>query len=85
MARAHFALSRDQEIQLVTAPRHCLPLQAAFRSMAKTRRGHICLVSSMAGLLGTFGFSAYSPTKFAIRGLGEVLVFEGRPYNISML
>jgi 3-dehydrosphinganine reductase len=38
----------------------------------------------MAGLLGTFGFSAYSPTKFAIRGLGEVLVFEGRPYNISM-
>lgn len=52
--------------------------------MMKTQRGHICFVSSMAGQAGVFGFSAYTPSKFALRGLGEVLNFEGRPHNIGI-
>ena len=36
-------------------------------------RGRICFISSGAGLIGVHGYSAYSPTKFALRGLAEVL------------
>jgi len=38
--------------------------------------GNIILISSMAGQIGTFGFSAYSPTKFALRGFAESLSME---------
>ncbi len=34
---------------------------------------HIVLVSSSAGLIGIYGYSAYSPSKFAVRGLAESL------------
>jgi 3-dehydrosphinganine reductase len=34
---------------------------------------HIVLVSSGAGLIGIYGYSAYSPSKFAVRGLAESL------------
>jgi 3-dehydrosphinganine reductase len=33
--------------------------------------GTITLCSSMGGLLGVFGYSAYSPSKFALRGYAE--------------
>lgn len=38
--------------------------------------GNIILTSSMAGQLGTFGYSAYSPTKYALRGFAESLSME---------
>ena len=38
--------------------------------------GNIVLTSSMAGQVGSFGFCAYSPTKFALRGLAESLSME---------
>lgn len=57
---------------------------AAFKRMKERRRGHIVLTSSLGGLLGVFGFSAYSPAKYAIRGLGEVLWYEGKPFGISI-
>src|SRR5581483_7564878 len=41
--------------------------------MRQRRSGHIALVSSGAGIVGIFGYSAYSPAKFALRGLAEVL------------
>ncbi len=34
---------------------------------------HIVLISSGAGLVGIFGYGAYAPSKFAVRGLAEVL------------
>ena len=36
-------------------------------------KGTIVLTSSMAGQLGVYGYTAYSPTKFALRGFAEVL------------
>jgi len=33
---------------------------------------------------GIFGYSAYSSTKFALRGLAESIAMELRPYNISV-
>ncbi len=36
----------------------------------------------MAGLSGTFGYSAYAPTKWALKGFAEVMYQELLPYNI---
>lgn len=40
---------------------------------AMQANSHIVLVSSGAGLIGIYGYSAYSPSKFAVRGLAESL------------
>lgn len=38
--------------------------------------GNIILTSSMSGQCGSYGYSAYSPTKFALRGFAESLSME---------
>lgn len=57
---------------------------AVVDSMRARRRGHLCFVSSTAGLLGVYGYSAYSPTKFALRGLAETLRAELAPEGVSV-
>jgi 3-dehydrosphinganine reductase len=59
-------------------------VRAALPSMQAAGQGHIVLVSSGAGLLGVYGLSAYTPTKFALRGLAEVLRAELRPEGIDV-
>lgn len=59
-------------------------IQAALPAMERRRRGHIVLISSGAGLIGIYGYAAYSPTKFAVRGLGEALRAELRPRGIHV-
>lgn len=44
----------------------------------------ICLIGSAAGLVATYGYAAYSPSKFALRGLAETLRIELRPRGISV-
>ena len=44
--------------------------------MKGRREGKIVFVSSQAGLSGIFGFTAYSASKFALRGLAEALAME---------
>jgi len=39
--------------------------------MMQTHRGHIVNISSVAGFLGVFGYSAYSPSKFAVWGFSD--------------
>lgn len=46
--------------------------------------GKILMVSSGAGLIGIFGYTAYSPTKFALRGFAESLHAELRHSSISI-
>ena len=48
-------------------------LRAVLPGMRARGRGHVVLVSSGAGIVGIFGYAAYSPSKFALRGLAEVL------------
>lgn len=61
------------------------PTRAVFRAMKEAGKGgQVVLTSSMAGLIGVFGYSAYAPAKFALRGLGEVLYYEGRPHGIEV-
>lgn len=52
--------------------------------MKASQEGIIVLTSSLAGLLGIFGYSAYCSTKFALRGLAESLSMEVEAYNISV-
>jgi 3-dehydrosphinganine reductase len=47
-------------------------------------QGIVVLTSSVAGQVGVYGFSAYSPTKFALRGLAEVLQMELSRDNINV-
>ncbi|TYI28502.1 hypothetical protein ES332_A05G249200v1 [Gossypium tomentosum] len=44
----------------------------------------IALMSSMAGQVGTYGFAAYSATKFGLRGLAEALQQEVLENNIHL-
>lgn len=58
--------------------------RAVIPSMIERRGGSVVGISSTAGLIGVFGYSAYSPAKFAVRGLLEVLRVELRPKGIHV-
>lgn len=47
------------------------------------KNGRIVMVSSTLGLMGMIGYTQYSPTKFALRGLAECLRQELIPYGIK--
>ncbi|KAI7875011.1 NAD(P)-binding protein [Lichtheimia hyalospora FSU 10163] len=51
---------------------------------AGVRNGKIIFVSSMAGLISFAGYSTYSPTKFALRGLADSLRNELKMYGIDV-
>lgn len=50
----------------------------------KQSRGSIVAVSSLAGLVGVPGRTAYSATKFAMGGFFEALRVELKPYDVSV-
>lgn len=52
--------------------------------MKERRSGHLCFVSSAAGQCAIWGYSAYSPSKFAVRGLADVLHMELKPFDIGV-
>jgi 3-dehydrosphinganine reductase len=56
----------------------CLP------AMRARRHGRIVLIASGAGLIGVAGYAAYGPSKFALRGLAEVLRSELKPHGIGV-
>ena len=57
-------------------------VRAVVPSMIERGRGHLVTVSSTAGLVGVFGYTAYGPAKFAVRGLAETLRPELVPHGI---
>ncbi|KAI6216000.1 hypothetical protein M3Y94_00451800 [Aphelenchoides besseyi] len=58
--------------------------RAVISGMKARRRGHICFVSSAAGQCAIWGYSAYSPSKFAVRALADVLHMELQPFGIGV-
>jgi 3-dehydrosphinganine reductase len=52
--------------------------------MVKQKSGHVVFLSSVAGFVGVNGYSAYSPSKFAIKGYAEALRAELRFYGIRV-
>ena len=59
-------------------------VKSVLSNMIKQQQGHIILISSGAGLIGIYGYTSYSPSKFAIRGLAESLRGELKSYNINV-
>ena len=58
--------------------------RAVLPAMETKQKGHIVLISSGAGLIGLYGYSAYSPSKFALRGLAESLRGELKTKGIKV-
>lgn len=58
--------------------------RAVVDDMKKRKTGHISFVSSAAGQFAIFGYSAYSPTKFALRGFADTLHMELLPYKVNV-
>jgi 3-dehydrosphinganine reductase len=56
-------------------------------AMLKRESGHIVLVGSVVSFLGMYGYSAYAPTKFAIKGFADTLRTEllGSPIRLSLV
>jgi 3-dehydrosphinganine reductase len=54
-------------------------VRAALPAMRAQRGGRIVMISSGAALLGIYGYTAYAPSKFAVRGLAEALRSELAP------
>jgi 3-dehydrosphinganine reductase len=61
------------------------PIKALVPAMRRRGRGAVVLISSGAGLYGFFGYTAYSPSKFALRGLAESLRAELRGTGVHVL
>ncbi len=58
--------------------------KAFVEPMMARRSGHIINISSVAGFLGVFGYSAYSPSKFAVWGFSDTLRAELKPEGIAV-
>lgn len=58
--------------------------KATLPGMIKKNKGDIINISSMSGLKGTEGSSAYSASKFAVIGMSESLMQEVRRHNIRV-
>jgi 3-dehydrosphinganine reductase len=58
--------------------------KAVVPGMIQRRSGHIVNVASMAGILGIFGYTAYSASKFAVRGFSDVLRAEMKPLGVRV-
>lgn len=60
------------------------PILALLPAFMDAKKGHIATCSSAAGFLGLMGYAAYTPTKYAIAGLSEVLRHELKPAGIRV-
>ena len=59
-------------------------IRATLPAMRAGGGGRMVLISSAVGLIGIYGYSAYAPTKFALRGLAESLRAELGQDNIAI-
>lgn len=61
--------------------------KAVLPGMLQRGSGYLVNISSMAGLVGVFGYSAYGAAKFAVRGFTDVLRAElkGRGIAVSIV
>ncbi|EDO35908.1 predicted protein [Nematostella vectensis] len=63
------------------------PTYAVMKGMKKRGCGHVVFTSSIGGQFGIFGMSAYSGSKFAVRGFAECLYMEVKinsPFKIDI-
>ncbi|MEI6895183.1 MAG: SDR family oxidoreductase [Colwellia sp.] len=59
-------------------------IRALLPSMINRKSGQVVLIASMAGLVPTYGYSAYNASKFALVGFSGALRQEMREHNIRV-
>jgi 3-dehydrosphinganine reductase len=59
-------------------------LKCLVPAMQQRHSGLIANVSSIAGFIGVYGYSAYGASKYAVRGLSDVLRSELKPYGMKV-
>lgn len=59
-------------------------LKSLVPAMKARRSGVIVNISSIAGFLGIYGYTAYSASKYAITGFSDALRSELKPYGIQL-
>jgi 3-dehydrosphinganine reductase len=59
-------------------------VKAFLPGMINRKSGHIVNLSSMAGVIGVYGYTAYSSSKFAVTGFTDVLRAEMKPKGIKV-
>ena len=79
----------DQDLSVFETHMHVNYMGALYfaKSVApamKSNGGHLVFVSSGAAFFGIYGYAAYAPPKFAMRGLAEVLRVELAPHDITV-
>ena len=52
--------------------------------MIARKNGHIVIISSMAALIGIYGYTAYASTKYALRGFSKCLRSELKPHGVDV-
>jgi 3-dehydrosphinganine reductase len=52
--------------------------------MQQRHAGNVVNISSIAGFIGVYGYSAYGASKFAVSGLSDVLRSELKPYGVKV-
>lgn len=60
-------------------------LHALAPAMARAGQGQVILIASAAALGGFAGYSAYAPSKWALRGLGDILSIELGAHGVRVL
>ncbi len=58
--------------------------KAVLPGMLARGSGHFINISSMGGVIGAFGYSAYGASKFAVRGFSDVLRSELKPLGLCV-
>ncbi len=58
--------------------------KALLPDLIARRSGYIVNISSLAGVMGVFGYSAYGASKFAVRGFSDTLRAEMKRYQIGV-
>ncbi len=53
-------------------------------AMVEAKGGHVAFVSSLLGLMGIWGYTAYAASKFAQRGFAECLRCELKPHDVRV-
>ncbi|MCA1443606.1 SDR family oxidoreductase [Ensifer sp. IC4062] len=59
-------------------------VRAVYPEMKRRRNGHIMMISSGAGLIGIYGYTAYCASKFALHGFAQALRSEARRHNVGV-
>jgi len=58
--------------------------KALLPGMVKRRHGHVLNVSSLAGVIGIYGYTPYAASKFALAGFSQALRAEMWPHDVGV-